>query len=208
MNWWERNIVPKLICACCGQPEIMARRALVVPLAAGDVFELGCGGGINIALYDPAKITRFAGLDPSPKLLDKAREAANEKGLSAAIDIGVGEAIPHPDASFDTVVCTYTLCSVSQSEQAVREMRRILRPGGKLLFLEHGKSPDEGPAKWQRRIEPIWKRIGGNCHLTRPITKAYEAAGFAIEERGQGYAEKAPRAFGWMEWGVARKAGT
>jgi ubiquinone/menaquinone biosynthesis C-methylase UbiE len=203
-GWWDRIVVPKLIGCCCAQPQIMKARSRIVPQADGDVLELGCGGGINMAFYDPARIRSFAGLDPSPALLDASRAAAQAKGLTADIRGGVGEAMPFEDASFDTILVTFTLCSVDDQRQVLSEMRRVLRPGGKALFLEHGRAPDPGVQKWQRRIEPIWKRIGGNCHLTRAITGAYEAAGFRIAETDKTYMPKTPRAFGWIEWGVAQ----
>jgi SAM-dependent methyltransferase len=104
------------------------------------------------------------------------------------------------------VVCTFTLCSVDDPTQVMQEMRRILRPGGKVLFLEHGRAPDRAVVNWQERIEPVWKRLAGGCHLTRPISSALAGAGFAISPLGEGYTPKTPRFAGWMEWGVARKA--
>jgi SAM-dependent methyltransferase len=132
---------------------------------------------------------------------------ARAKGWETDIRHGVGEDIPFQDGSFDTVVCTYTLCSVADQPRAIAEMRRILRPGGQLLFLEHGRAPDSGPRKWQRRIEPVWKRLAGNCHLTRQVGAALRGGGFADEPLGQCYLPGAPRWAGWMEWGVGRKAG-
>ncbi len=111
--------------------------------------------------------------------------------------------MPFADASFDTVLITFTLCSVDDQAQVLSEMRRVLRPGGKALFLEHGAAPDAGPAKWQRRIEPLWKHIGGNCHLTRAISGAYEKAGFKLAQVEKGYMPKTPRPFGWVESGEA-----
>jgi ubiquinone/menaquinone biosynthesis C-methylase UbiE len=203
-SWWDRTVVPKLIGCCCAQPQIMKARSRIVPQADGDVLELGCGGGINMEFYDSARINSFTGLDPSPALLDASRAAAQAKGMTANIRGGVGEAMPFEDASFDTILVTFTLCSVNDQRQVLSEMRRVLRPSGKALFLEHGRAPDSGVQKWQRRIEPIWKRIGGNCHLTRAITGAYEAAGFRIAESDKTYMPKTPRPFGWIEWGVAR----
>lgn len=205
-GWWERVMVPKLICTCCGQPEIMAVRSQVVPLADGDVLELGCGGGINLQLVEPAQIRSYSGLDPSPRLLDASREAAQAKGLKADIRAGIGEAMPYADASFDTVLVTFTLCSVESAAQTLSEIRRVLRPGGKVLFAEHGRSPEADVVKWQRRIEPVWKRLSGNCHLTRAAQGAYRDAGFALVNEGSKYMHKTPRPFGWVEWGEARLA--
>lgn len=206
-SWWDRHIVPRLIKCACSQGQIMKVRSKVVPLARGDVLELGCGGGINMEFYDPAQISSLSGIDPSPKLLEMARAAAAARGMAADIKGGVGEAMPFADASFDTVVTTFTLCSVSEQAAVLAEIRRVLRPGGTALFLEHGAAPDADVAKWQRRIEPIWKRIGGNCHLTRPISTAYASAGFAVEPLGEGYVPKSPRPMAWVEYGTARALG-
>ena len=196
-------MVPKLIGCACAQPQIMKARSRIVPRAEGDVLELGCGGGINMAFYDPARLKSYSGVDPSAGLLDRSREAAQAIGIEADIRGGVGEAIPFASQSFDTVLCTFTLCSVDDQMQVLSEMRRVLRPGGKILFLEHGSAPDEGVRKWQRRIEPVWRLIGGNCHLTRPITAAYEQAGFRVAGGDKGYMPKSPRPFSWIEWGEA-----
>lgn len=206
-NWYEETIVPRIVACGCGMEEIDDLRRKIVPLASGKVFELGCGGGFNQQHYDIAKVTGFAGIDPNGALLEGARARAVEKGWEADIRAGYGEDIPFGDNSFDTVLCSFTLCSVHDEARVLSEMRRILRPGGQLLFLEHGRAPDPGPQKWQRRIEPIWKHLMGNCHLTRPVIANVESGGFAIEDSGKGYQEKGPKWAGWMEWGVARKAG-
>ncbi|WP_095010976.1 class I SAM-dependent methyltransferase [Tsuneonella mangrovi] len=206
-EFYEKHILSRLITCACAQPGIMDLREQVVPLADGDVLEIGCGGGLNQKFYDHSKITRFAGIDPNPALLEGARSRVKAQGWDALIREGVGEAIPFPDSSFDTVVCTYTLCSVNDQAQVISEMRRVLKPGGKLLFLEHGSAPDPGPRKWQARIEPIWRPMMGNCHLTRQVGAALRGGGLSVEPLGQGYLERAPKFAGWMEWGVARKSG-
>ena len=204
MNWWERHMVPRLIGCCCAQPQIMKARSRVVPQAQGDVLELGCGGGINLGFYDRQRVKSLTGLDPSPGLLDQTRAMMHETGMVADIHTGIGEAMPFDNACFDTVLVTFTLCSVHDPKQVLGEMRRVLKPGGKVLFLEHGRAPDADVQKWQRRIEPIWKRIGGNCHLTRPISDSYAQAGFQIAHAEKAYMPKTPRPFGWIEWGEAR----
>ena len=206
-SWYEARIMPKLITCACSQGQVMKRRAAVVPMAHGDVFELGCGGGINQEFYNPSHITSYAGIDPHEGLPEPARKAAQAKGWPADIRAGVGENIPFPDEFFDSVVCTFTLCSVQEPSQVLSELRRILRPGGMALFLEHGRAPDKGVAKWQDRIEPLWKPMAGGCHLTRPISSAVAQAGFAVEPVGEGYTPGAPKFAGWMEWGVARNRG-
>lgn len=206
-NWWDRHVVPRIIKLGCGTEQIMDLRRDVVPLAQGQVFELGCGGGINQPLYDPSRVTAFAGLDPSGKLLDYARAEAARKGWEADIRQGFGEDIPFADASFDTVVCTFTLCSVNDQARVLGELRRVLKPGGLFLYAEHGHAPDAGVARWQQRIEPVWKQLMGNCHLTRPVTAAVERAGFAASPIARRYVDGAPRWAGWMEWGTAVKPG-
>lgn len=203
--FWEAHVVPRVIKCACASPGIMELRAGVVPRAQGKVFEIGCGGGLNQQFYDPARVTSFAGLDPSGKLLDYARAAAATKGLRADIREGVGEDIPFADESFDTVVCTYTLCSVNDPARVLSELRRVLRRGGQLLFLEHGLSPDTGVAQWQRRIEPVWKPLMGGCHLSRAVTAPVIKAGFQIEHPGHQYMEGMPRWAAWMEWGTGIK---
>lgn len=204
--WYDENVVPRLIRCACSSPAIMALRKQVVPLAQGRVFEIGCGGGINHAFYDQGQISSYSGMDPSSKGLEFAREAAKAKGWQADIRPGIGEDIPFADASFDTVVCTYTLCSVGDQARTIDELRRILAPGGRLLFAEHGRAPDVSVAAWQDRIEPVWKRIAGGCHLTRPVSSAIASRGFQVEPLGAQYAPKTPRWAGWMEWGVGTKA--
>lgn len=206
-EWWDRHGVPRVIRFACGMPAIMKLRSQVVPLATGDVFELGCGGGINQQFYNAAAITSYAGIDPGGKLLEYARAEAAKKGWQADIRDGIGEAIPFEDNRFDTVVCTYTMCSVQDQAQVVREMRRILRPGGRLLFLEHGRAPDAEVARFQDKLEPWWKPFAGGCHLTRPVTDAVRAGGFAVEPMGARYLPKTPKSIGWNEWGVGIKAG-
>ena len=203
-GWWDRVMVPRLIGCCCAQPAIMDARTRIIPRASGDVLEVGCGGGINLPLYDATRVTSLAGVDPSPELLEVTRAAAQRLGLAADLRGAVGEALPFADASFDCVTISFTLCSVDDGARVIAEMRRVLRPGGRILFLEHGSAPDADVARWQSRIEPLWKRLAGNCHLTRPIADAYRAAGLSVTgDQGQ-YMPKAPRPFGWIEWGEAR----
>lgn len=204
-SWYDDNVVPWLIRKGCATDKLMDLRAEVVPQACGHVFELGCGGGLNQRFYDAGRVTGFSGIDPSPRLLQFAREQATRKGWQADIRPGFGEEIPFEDGTFDTVVSTFTLCSVQDHAGTIAELRRVLKPGGTLLFLEHGRAPDPGVAKWQERIEPVWKRLTGACHLTRPVAGALQVGGFAVEPMGQRYVPKVPRIAGWMEWGRAVK---
>ena len=203
-QWWDAHAVPRLIRCACGAPAITHLREQVVPLAGGAVFELGCGGGLNQRFYG-AGVTSFAGLDPSAKGLDFAREAAVQRGWPADLRQGLGEEVPFAAASFDSVVCTFTLCSVADPARVLAELYRVLKPGGQLLFAEHGRAPDAGVQRWQDRIEPLWKRLAGGCHLTRSPRALIGAAGFGGGEGGACYLPKTPRIAGWAEWGRAVK---
>lgn len=205
-SWWDDTVVSRIIRCGCATESIMDIRRQVVPGARGCVFELGCGGGINQQLYDPALITSFTGLDPGGKLLELARAEAAAKGWEADIRQGYGEALPFADESFDTVVCTFTLCSVQDQGRTLAELRRVLKPEGSFIYAEHGRAPDAHVVRWQERIDPLWSRIFGNCHLSRPVTSAIEQAGFAAVPVAQRYNPQGPRFASWMEWGTATKA--
>ena len=200
---YDRFVLPVMLKCACSSPGIMKQRAKIVPLASGRVLELGIGMGLNLALYDAAKVESVTGVDPAAELRAIALAAPRDPGLSVIVEDGAAEALPFENASFDCVVCTFTLCSVQTPAAALSEARRVLKPGGRFLYCEHGLAPDAGVAKWQRRIEPVWKRIAGGCHLTRPITTAIAAAGFSITRQDSMYIPKAPRFAGWSEWGEA-----
>jgi len=201
---YERWILPKLLGCACSSPPMMKQRAKVVPRAEGRVLELGVGMGLNLAFYDPGKVKEVVGVDPSPELRAVAEAAPHHPGLMVRVEDGTAEALPFEDRSFDTVVCTFTLCSVHGPGLALAEARRVLKPGGSFLFCEHGLAPDPGVATWQRRIEPVWKRIAGGCHLTRPVSSAIAAAGFTLGQVDTMYVPRTPRFAGWNEWGAAR----
>lgn len=200
---YDRFVLPVMLKCACSSPGIMKQRAKIVPLASGRVLELGIGMGLNLALYDAGKVESVTGVDPAAELRALAQAAPHDPRLSVNVEDGTAEALPFEDASFDCVVCTFTLCSVHTPAAALSEARRVLKPGGRFLYCEHGLAPDADVAKWQRRIEPVWKRIAGGCHLTRPITTAIAAAGFRIAHQDSMYIPKAPRIAGWSEWGEA-----
>ncbi len=203
---YDRYVVPWLINCACSNRIIQRQRAKIVPEASGRVLELGMGSGLNLPFYDRAKIEELDAVEPSDGLRQKAEAAVADAGLKAEVSNGVAEALPYSDHAFDCVVCTFTLCSVQDPAKALAEARRVLKPGGRLLFCEHGLAPDADVVKWQRRIEPFWRPIAGGCHLTRPVSSAIEAAGFRLERREQMYLPKTPRWAGWNEWGVATPA--
>jgi len=202
-SFYDRHIMPRVIgCACASNP-IMRQRAKIVPLAEGRVLELGIGGGLNLAFYDPARVSEVRGVDPSAALRARAEAAPRAEGLKVSIQAGAAEALPFESGSFDTVVCTFTLCSVHSPTATLDEARRALRPGGRLLFCEHGLAPDAGVARWQGRLEPVWRRIAGGCHLTRPVSAAITAAGFKLDSFDSMYLPGTPKVAGWNEWGAA-----
>jgi ubiquinone/menaquinone biosynthesis C-methylase UbiE len=203
-SWYDRFVVPRMIRCACGSAMIARYRQQVVPQAHGAVLELGIGAGANLAFYDPDRVMGLTGLEPSAELRAMAQRATRPAGLAVTLVSGEGEALPFPSESFDTVVCTYTLCSVHDPAAVLAEAWRVLRPGGELRFAEHGRAPEAGVARWQRRIEPVWKPLAGGCHLTREVHRAVETQFGATQWQG-GYSPGAPRVFGWMEWGVARR---
>ena len=202
-SFYDRKILPALLTCACSSPPMMKQRAKVVPQAQGKVLELGIGMGLNLQFYDPAKVESVAGVDPAAELRVRAQAAPRDPRLVVEVADGTAEALPFGDASFDTVVCTFTLCSVHTPRAALDEARRVLKPGGRFLFCEHGLSPDADVAKWQRRVEPIWKRLAGGCRLTRPVSSAIAEAGFALERVETMYVPGTPRIAGWNEWGSA-----
>lgn len=205
MGFYDRHILPRVLQCSCGAPMVMELRRLVVPQARGEVLEIGCGGGLNIELYRPGQVRRVTGIDPAPPMLDRARQAVERAAVPVELIEAAAEALPFPDASFDTVVTTFTLCSVRDHGASLAEARRVLRPEGRLIFAEHGLAPETSVQRWQRRIEPVWKRLAGGCHLSRPVRSAIAATGFELTSGGARYLP-APKVFGWAEWGEARRA--
>jgi ubiquinone/menaquinone biosynthesis C-methylase UbiE len=203
-SFYERHVLPRFLGCACGSSPIMKQRAKIVPLATGRVLELGIGMGLNLGYYDPDRVESVIGVDPSPELRALAEAAPRHPQLAVSVAPGTAEALPFDADRFDTVVCTFTLCSVQAPQAALAETRRVLKPGGQLLFCEHGLAPDPGVALWQRRVEPVWKRLAGGCHLTRPVAAAIGNAGFALERVETMYLPRTPRIAGWNEWGVAR----
>ncbi len=208
MNPWERYVVPNLIsCACSSRP-IMKQRAKVVPKADGVVLELGCGSGTNFAMYDAGMVEKLYALEPAPGMIVKARRTAGELGIGKSIEfLETGaENIPLPDKSVDTAVITFVLCTIPDWAGALAETRRVLKPGGKILFTEHGLAPDEGISKWQRRVEPVWKSLAGGCHLTRDTLGLLREGGFACDDAETMYLPNTPKIAGFVSWGSARLA--
>ena len=205
LGFYDRHILPHVIDFACGQEPVAHQRERVVPMAVGRVVEIGLGSGLNLRFYDPEKVTAVIGVDPAGEMLAKA--ARRTAGLAFPVEMAAldGESLPFEPASADTVVVTYSLCTIPSPEQALAEMRRVLKPGGRLLFAEHGAAPDAGVAKWQDRLDRwVWPSIAGGCHLSRRPDRLIEAAGFAFDRLERGYIEKTPRPLGYNYWGAAR----
>jgi ubiquinone/menaquinone biosynthesis C-methylase UbiE len=204
MGLYRKFILPRLIDVAMRSKEVAARRAELIPKACGAVLEIGIGSGLNLCLY-PSTITRLAGVDPSAELLGMARHKLGGLPFPVELFCRSAENLPFDDRSFDTAVMTWTLCSIPNPMHALAEVRRVLRPDGQLLFLEHGLSPDPKVQAWQQRLTPICKRVGGGCHPNRKIDDLVRPAGFDIVELQTGYLP-GPRPMTFTYQGIARPA--
>ncbi len=180
MGWYQRHLLPRIIHLACGSKPVGRQREKVVPRARGRVLEVGLGSGLNLPFYDARRVSRLWGLEPSPELrVMAARQAAAAPFTVELLESPVEET-PLADGSVDTVVVTYTLCSLADPVGALRLMARVLAPGGELLFCEHGAAPDPGVRRWQDRVNPLWRRLGGGCNLNREIPALIAAGGFRL----------------------------
>ncbi len=202
---YERFVLPRGIHRVCGQRPVERQRAKVVPQARGRVLEVGIGTGHNLRFYDPAQVESVTGVDPAVHHTGHASAAAAAVAFPVRLLEASAEELPLPDASFDTVVVTYTLCSIPDAPRALGEMRRVLRADGRLLFVEHGRAPDPAVRAWQARLDRPWQAISGGCHLARDIPALLQAAGFALEDLETLYLPGA-RWLNYNYWGTARPA--
>ena len=205
-SWYDRHILPYVIDLACGIKPVRRQREKVVPRAQGRVLEIGIGTGLNLAHYDKARVSSLTGVDPALQMHRLARKRMARAGRDVELVRVSAEGLPLPDASFDSVVMTYTLCSIPDPVPAVREMRRVLKPGGKLHFCEHGLAPDEGVRRWQRRLNGVWGCIGGGCHLDRDIPALLREGGFALPDLQSMYLP-GPRFATFNYWGEAHPDG-
>jgi ubiquinone/menaquinone biosynthesis C-methylase UbiE len=202
MGMYERYCLPHLINCVCGLKDIRNQREKVVPLAKGRVLEIGMGSGLNIPHYKAENIELVWGLEPSEGMRRKAQANLKRAPFEVRwLDLP-SEEIPLEDNSVDTVVLTYTLCTIPDWQLALHQMRRVLKPGGSLVFCEHGEAPDERVRKWQQRINPLWKKIAGGCHLNRPIPQYLQQGGFKINKIESAYIP-GPRVLSFEHCGVA-----
>ena len=182
MSLYERLVLPRLVHFVCGLETHRRQRLKLVPGAAGDVLELGFGSGLNLAHYDPSAVRKVWALEPAAEMWDLAQEAVRRSALPVELLQASAEAIPLPDESVDTVVMTYTLCTIPDAPRAIGEAHRVLRPGGRLLFCEHGSAPDERVRRWQERINPLWRRLAGGCNVNRHAPSLIAAGGFRVDQ--------------------------
>ena len=208
MGLWERYVVPGLISKACGSKPIMKQREKIVPRATGRVLEIGSGSGTNFAMYDRTQVTDLFALEPSVGMMARAHRTAAELGMEDEITFlqSGAEAIALEDDSVDTAVLTFVLCTIPDWQTSLAEIRRVLKPGGQVLFSEHGLAPDEKVAKWQRRVEPVWKPLAGGCHLTRNIPELLREGGFGIDRAETMYLPSTPKIAGFVSWGSAKIA--
>jgi ubiquinone/menaquinone biosynthesis C-methylase UbiE len=203
MGIYERYFLPHLLNAGCGMKDVQKQRQRVVPQASGRVLEVGIGSGLNLPFYDTDKVEIVWGLEPSEGMRKKARKRVSEAPFEVRwLDLP-SETIPLDDDSADTVLITYTLCTIPDWRTALGEIRRVLKPDGELIFCEHGLAPDLAIRNWQERLDPIWGKIAGGCHLNRPIPKLIEEGGFEIQSLKSDYVSS-PKFVAFEYWGTAK----
>ena len=180
MSVYQRHVLPRLLHLAMRQQALLPFRQRVIAAAEGRVLEVGIGSGLNLPLYRPS-VSSVIGLEPSPELLRMARRRAATAPVPVELLEASAEAVPLDAASIDTVVTTWTLCTIPDAHRALAEMRRVLKPRGALLFVEHGRAPEPGVARWQDRLDPLWRRVAGGCHLNRKIDDLISNSGFRLD---------------------------
>jgi ubiquinone/menaquinone biosynthesis C-methylase UbiE len=181
MGIYSKYILPRAVHYTCSSKPNMRQREKVVPLASGEVLEIGVGSGLNFSFYDPSRVTKLWGLEPSAEMRRMAADMVRSLPFKFEFVDLPGEEIPLDANSVDTVLVTYTLCTIPETQPALRGMARVLRPGGKLIFCEHGAAPGAEVRRWQDRLNPIWKRMAGGCHLNRAIPELIRSGGFEVD---------------------------
>ena len=205
MGLYGKYVLPRVVHLACSARPNMRQREKLVPLASGRVLEVGMGSGLNLPFYDARRVTKVWGLEPSPEMSKMASAAVEAVAFDVEFVSAGGEQIPLDSESFDTVLMTFTLCTIPDAERALREIARVLKQGGQLLFCEHGAAPDAGVRRWQNRINPLWRRLAGGCHLNRDIPGLIRRGGFEITRMDTMYIPGwRPASFNY--WGAAAKA--
>lgn len=200
MGWYARSVLPKLLASAMRQKDLVPFRSRIGRAATGRVLELGIGPALNLPFYGP-DVTAVIGIEPSRAFLDMAAEGARGAAVPCRLLAARGDALPIENGSIDTVVTTWTLCTVPDAAAVLAEVRRVLRPGGKLLFAEHGRSPEPSVSRWQDRLNPVWLHLAGGCNINRPMPALIERAGFSVSDLSTGYVGR-PKVATFMFSGV------
>ncbi len=203
-GFYGRVIAPRILNSVCGIGPITRQRQKVVPQASGVVLEVGIGTGLNMPHYDAGKVTRVIGVDPDADITALAAARADQAPFPVEVITDTGEALPLEDNLADSAVLTYTLCSIPDAAAALLEIRRVLKPTGRILFAEHGRSKAASVARWQDRLNPAWKVIAGGCNLNRDTERLLQEAGFRLEQSETFALEKVPEVVGFHYVGTAR----
>ena len=203
MSLYEKYVLPKFLNCACGSKPISYQRKKVVPMAEGKVLEIGIGSGLNLPFYDKSKLDELWGLDPSEGLSEMAKQVADEEAMEVNFISAGAEEIPLPDNHFDSVLVTYTMCTIPEVDRANKEIQRVLKSNGKMIFCEHGLAPDKNIKKWQNRINPFWKKLAGGCNINRNIPSLIQESGFDIIDLEEMYLPSTPKIAGYNYWGYA-----
>ena len=200
---YEKHLLPKMLDCCCSTKPINYQRNKVDPYAKGKILEIGIGSGINIPFYKKSQIEKLYGLDPSEELNHMALKVANKHNLDVEFLLSGAEEIPLPSNSIDTILITYTLCTIPDLNSSMSEMKRVLKDDGNFLFCEHGIAPDLNIVKWQNRINPVWGKLFGGCSINRDIPDIIQSSGFKLNKLNQMYLPGTPKIVGYNYWGHA-----
>ena len=200
---YEKYALPKLLDCCCSTKAVYYERYKIVPLAKGKVLEIGIGSGLNMPYYTGSSVEKIIGLDPSEELNEIALKKAKDTKLNIDFILNGAEEISLPNNSIDTVLVTYTLCTIPQVSEALNEMKRVLKDDGMFLFCEHGIAPDKNIVNWQNRINPLWGKLFGGCNINRDIPKIIQQSGLKINKLEQMYLPSTPKIVGYNYWGMA-----
>ena len=203
MSFYREHVYSQLVSALGNPKPIAEIRKRIVPLASGDVLEIGAGPGVNFSHYDPARVNKVYALEPNRGMMSRAEEQRKRTGLYVEFIDLPGERIPFAEESIDTVVSTFTLCTIPGVADEIQGFRRVLKPNGKFIFFEHGLAPDVPVQRWQRRTEPLFHWAFEGCHVTRDIPSLISKAGFVIERIESGYLSPFPKSGSYCWWGTA-----
>ena len=204
MSFYEKKILPKVLDLLCGSSPINYQRKKIVPKVSGNVLEIGIGSGLNLPHYNVSNISNITALDPAEELTDIAKKRISELDLDIDVINCGAEEIPLESKSFDSILVTYTLCSIENLDDSMREIRRVMKDDGTLFFCEHGIAPDLKTKNWQNRINPIWKRLMGGCNINRDIPEIISNSKLEIVDLETMSLPGTPRIAGFNYWGTAR----